>query len=61
MLRLYEPHGGRGTARVRLGVAFASARRANVLEDDGEPLELDGDEIVVPFRPHELITIKVSK
>ncbi|MEP6813782.1 MAG: glycoside hydrolase family 38 C-terminal domain-containing protein, partial [Actinomycetota bacterium] len=60
VLRLYEAHGGRGTARVRLGVPFTSASRANALEDDGEPLEVDGDSIVVPYRPHELVTVKVS-
>jgi alpha-mannosidase len=60
VLRLYEAHGGRGTARVRLGAPFTSARRANALEDDGEPLEVDGDSIVVPYRPHELVTVKVS-
>ncbi len=33
------------------------AVRANALEDERGPLEVEGDEIVVPFRPHELITI----
>ena len=60
VLRLYEPYGGRGIARVRLARPFTSARRANLLEDDGEALAIDGGEIVVPFRPHEVITVKVS-
>ncbi|HET7045634.1 MAG TPA: glycoside hydrolase family 38 C-terminal domain-containing protein [Gaiellaceae bacterium] len=60
VLRLYECHGGRGVARVRLALPFATARRANVLEDDGDPLEVEGGEIVVPYRPHELVTIRVS-
>jgi alpha-mannosidase len=60
VLRLYEAHGGRGTARLRLGVPFASARLANALEDDGDPLELDGEEIVLPYLPHQLLTVKVS-
>jgi len=59
VLRLYEAHGARGTARVRLGVPFTSARRANVLEDDGEPLEVEGSEIAIAYRPHELLTVKV--
>jgi hypothetical protein len=25
-----------------------------------DPLELDGDEIVLPYRPHQLLTVKVS-
>ncbi|HEY6032283.1 MAG TPA: glycoside hydrolase family 38 C-terminal domain-containing protein, partial [Gaiellaceae bacterium] len=59
VLRLYEPHGGRGVARVRLAAPVTAAVRANALEDDGYALELDGDAIVVPFRPHELVTVKV--
>jgi alpha-mannosidase len=60
VLRLYEAHGGRGTARLELGVPFASARRANALEDDGEPLDVDGSVIVLPYRPHQVLTVKVE-
>jgi alpha-mannosidase len=59
VLRLYESHGARGSARVTLGVPFASAGLANALEDDGEPLEIDEGAIVVPYRPHEVLTVKV--
>jgi alpha-mannosidase len=59
VLRLYEAHGGRGAARVRLGAPFESARLANALEEDGEALEVENGEIVVPYRPHEVITVKV--
>jgi len=61
VLRLYEPHGGRGTARIRLGVEFASARRANLLEEDGEELEVADGAIVVPYRPREVVTVKVAR
>ena len=57
VLRLYEAHGARGTARVRLGLPFTAARLANALEDEGEPLEVDGDTIVVPYRPHGIVTV----
>jgi alpha-mannosidase len=57
VLRLYEAHGGRGTARVRLALPFAGACRANLLEDPGDELEVDGEEIVVSYRPHEIITL----
>jgi alpha-mannosidase len=59
VLRLYEPHGGRGTARVRLGFPFRSARLANALEEplaDGE-IESQGEVIELAYRPFELITI----
>jgi alpha-mannosidase len=56
VLRLYEPHGGRGVARVRLGVPFSSARRANLLEEPGEAVDLGA----LGFRPHEVITVVVE-
>ena len=61
VLRLYDPHGARGTARVRVGFPFATARRANLLEDPGEPLPVtDGTTIEIPYRPFELVTVLVD-
>jgi alpha-mannosidase len=60
VLRLYEAHGGRGTARVKWARPFAHAVRANALEDPGEPLAVEDGEIVIPYRPHELVTVLVS-
>jgi alpha-mannosidase len=60
VLRLYEAHGGRGVARVRLAAPFSSAARANLLEDDGHALELDGDAMVIPYRPHEIVTVRLQ-
>jgi alpha-mannosidase len=60
VLRLYEPYGGRGVARVRLAAPFSAARRTNLLEDDGEALEVVDGEIAVPFRPREIITLKLA-
>jgi alpha-mannosidase len=60
VLRLYEPHGGRGRARVRLGIPFAGARRSNLLEDDLGPAEVDGDAVVVDFRPWQIVTLLVT-
>ena len=56
VLRLYEPHGGRGVARVRLAAPFSSARRANLLEEPGDEVDLEA----LGFRPHEVITVVVS-
>ncbi len=60
VLRLYEAHGGRGLARVRVGEPFASARRVNALEDDGDALGVEGDTVLVPYRPHEIVTIRLT-
>ena len=59
ILRLYEAHGGRGTARIALGVPFRNARRATLLEDDGPELPLRDGVIEVSYSPFELVTIAV--
>jgi alpha-mannosidase len=60
VLRLYEPHGARGTARVRLSFPFATAGRATLLEDPGEPLTITEQTIEIPYRPFELLTVLVD-
>ena len=61
IVRLYEAHGGRGVARLRVGVPFGEAWFANLLEDRLGPAEVDGDEIVIPFRPFEIVTVALSR
>ena len=53
VLRLYEPHGGRGVASVRVAAPYASARRANLLEEPAEEVDL----AALGYRPHEVITV----
>jgi alpha-mannosidase len=60
VVRLYEAHGARGTARLRVGVPFVGAVSGNLLEDPGEPLQTDGDEIIVPYGPHEIVSVLVT-
>jgi alpha-mannosidase len=60
VLRLYEAHGGRGRARIRLALPWTSARRANLLEDDLGPVDVDGEEIDVDYRPWEIVTLLVD-
>jgi alpha-mannosidase len=68
VLRLYEAHGARGTARVRLAaperisnsLLLGTARLANALEEDDEPLAVENGEIVLPYRPHQVLTVKVG-
>ena len=60
MLRLYEAHGARGTARLQVATDFSSAHKANILEDEGEALTIEGDAVLVPYRPHEILTIILS-
>src|SRR5215218_219880 len=57
ILRLYEAHGSRGTARVQVGVPFSRACRTDLLEAEGDELPSRDRAIEVAYRPWELITI----
>ena len=57
VLRLYEAHGGRGVARARLATPAKRARLANALEEETGDVEIDGDTLVLPYRPHEVLTV----
>ncbi|MGH2969772.1 MAG: alpha-mannosidase [Solirubrobacteraceae bacterium] len=59
VLRLYEAHGARGSARVQLRVPFSQARRANLLEDEGDELPVRDGAIELDYSPFELITVAV--
>ena len=59
VLRLYEPFGGRGVARVRLGTPFAEAGLANALEDELGEVTVEDSALVLPYRPHEVLTVLV--
>ena len=60
VLRLYEAHGGRGIARVRLGAPVERARLANALEEETGDVELEDGVLVLPYRPHEVLTVLVD-
>ena len=57
VLRLYECHGARGTARLRVGVPLTAARRCNLLEDPGAELPISDGQIELAYRPHEIISV----
>jgi alpha-mannosidase len=60
VVRLYEAHGGRGVARLRLAVPFERAVLANALEDELGDAVVEGGEIVLRYRPHEVLTVLVG-
>jgi alpha-mannosidase len=60
VLRLYEAHGGRGTARVRLRNPPRTARLANALEEPHAELRVETGELVVPYLPHQVLTVLVE-
>jgi alpha-mannosidase len=60
VLRLYEAHGGRGVARVRLRTPPRSASLANALEERFGDVTIHGDELVLPYLPHQVLTVLVE-
>jgi alpha-mannosidase len=60
VLRLYEAHGGRGVARVRLSVPVERAWLANALEEETGDVEVKDGVLVLPYRPHEVLTVLVD-
>jgi alpha-mannosidase len=61
IVRLYEAHGGRGTARLCVGVPFGEAWFANMLEDRLADAHVDGAEVTIPYRPFEIVTVALSR
>lgn len=57
VLRLYEAHGGRGTARISVALPFSRACRTDLLEGEGDELRVRDGAIEIAYRPWELITI----
>jgi alpha-mannosidase len=60
IVRLYEGHGGRGVARLRVGLPFTEAWFTNLLEDRLSEAEVDGDQVVVPLRPFEIVSLALT-
>ena len=44
-----------------VGVPFAGARLANLLEDPRAQLAIEGGAIVVPYRPFQILTVLVAQ
>jgi alpha-mannosidase len=62
VLRLYEPHGSRGTAKLAVtGRPLEAAFLTNILEEDETPVPVeDGTDLRVEFEPFQVITVKLS-
>jgi alpha-mannosidase len=60
IVRLYEAHGARGVARLRVRVPFIEAWLTNLLEDRLSGAEVDGDEVVIRFQPFEIVTVALA-
>lgn len=59
ILRLYECHGARGLARIRVQFPFTTASFCNVLEEQDKPARTSAGAIDVAYTPFQVITLKL--
>ena len=60
VVRLYECHGARGTARLRFGWPVGKAMFCNLLEEDeSEARVLEDGTVEVPYRPSQIVSLKL--
>ena len=59
IVRGYEALGGRRPVRLRPGVPCRAAVRTDLLEGDGEAVEVDDDGIRLTVRPFEIVTLRL--
>ncbi|MDQ3524108.1 MAG: glycosyl hydrolase-related protein, partial [Chloroflexota bacterium] len=62
VLRVYEPHGNRGTASLTFQDAPTSASRVNILEEpvDGGDIALDNETVSFEIGPFEVVTLRLN-
>ena len=59
ILRLYESKHADTTARVRLGIPAESAFLCSMMEEEEETAVMEGNELVLHFKPFEIKTVRV--
>ena len=61
ILRLYEPHGARGTASLRFGRTVEKVERTNLLEDSPvDELSVENEVVRFEVRPFEVTTLRLE-
>jgi alpha-mannosidase len=60
LLRLYEAHGARGSARLTLREPFTRARIVDALEEPLGDARVDGDTVFLDYAPHQVLTVLVD-
>jgi len=61
ILRLYEPHGGRGKTTIETAIRLQKAVIVNILEDEMHELTIEGERrITFEFKPFQVISLKLS-
>jgi alpha-mannosidase len=60
ILRLYEPHGARGSATLRFAFGVGRVERVNLLEEPEGTVEVQDGEVLLDVRPFEVLTLRVE-
>ena len=60
VLRFYETHGARGTAKVNVALPFKRAVLCNVLEEEGRAVTAANGVLEIPYTPYQIIGVKLS-
>jgi alpha-mannosidase len=60
VVRLYECHGARGIAKLKTSLPFNTAHLCNLLEDDAESINIEKNEIEIPYTPFQIISLKLN-
>lgn len=60
IVRLYESQRKRGAAALTCAFPLAAAWRTNLLEEDQQPLPVEGRSVRFEFRPYQILTLRVE-
>lgn len=61
ILRLYEPHGARGTALLRFGLSMTTVTETNLVEENERDLPLKDRTLECVFLPYQIRTLRLKK
>jgi len=59
IVRLYESQRRRGKVTLTTGFPLANAWRTNLLEENQEHLDCAGDQVTVPVKPYQILTLRL--
>jgi len=60
ILRLYESQRSRGSFTLQTGFPVKKAFRTNILEENQDPLNVEGNLITGTYKPYQIITIRIE-